>query len=102
MQRTNTTTWNVADPITAARLNWINADLDKLFAEISNDNVTLTYDIQGQLSQIVDNENSITINIDWSQWNSNPTKLFFQKVWDPKKFTVSYSSAGYPSTIVYA
>lgn len=102
MQRTNSTNWSVGDQISATRLQDFNEDLDRLFAELSNDNLTLTYDIQGQLSQIVDNENSVTINIDWTQWNSTTVKLLIQKAGDPKIWTITYDTNGFPASIVYA
>ena len=101
MQRT-AQNWSVGDQVAATKLQGVNADLDRLFAELSNDNLSLTYDIQGQLSQVVDTENSVTINIDWSQWNSATVKLFIQKVGDLKKWTITYDGNGFPSTIVYA
>ena len=33
MPRTNSTPWNIADPVEAARLNDFNEDIDNLYAE---------------------------------------------------------------------
>ena len=102
MQKTSTT-WSVGNAVTAAKLNDFNTDLTTIFKELSNENLSLTYDVQGRCTQVVDSENSITINIDWSQYdNSTNAKLFIQKVGDPKKWTVSYDGSGYVSSIVYA
>lgn len=83
MQRENSTNWNIADPITAARLNDINADFDAIFKELSAEDLSFTYDIDGRCTQIVDNENTITLNIDWSEFDvASPSipKLFLQKL----------------------
>jgi hypothetical protein len=45
MQRQNSTNWNIADPITAERLNDFNLDLDLLFKEISSENLSFTYNL---------------------------------------------------------
>jgi hypothetical protein len=37
------TTWTLGNPVTAAHLNEFNTDLATLFAEMSNDNITTTY-----------------------------------------------------------
>jgi len=86
-------------------MNLLNADLETLFDELSNENLSLTYDTQGQLTQVVDNENSITINISWVDFNASlPAlpKLYIQKAGDPKKWTISYDANGYISGILYA
>ncbi len=104
MQKTSAN-WNIADPITAARLNDFNVDLATLFKELSNENCSFTYDIQGQLTQIVDTENSVTVNIDWTDFNAtspDSPKLYFQKVGDPKKWTLTYNAAWYPESLIYA
>lgn len=101
-----TPTWVVGNPLTAAKLNVMNADLETLFDEISSENISASYDAQGRCTQIVDNENSITVNIDWSDFDvSSPAipKLYLQKAGDPKKWTISYSSTtGMVTSIVYA
>lgn len=104
MQKT-ATDWSVGNPVTATHLNQFNTDLTTIFQELSNENLNLTYDVQGNLTQVVDNENSITINISWVDYNASlPAlpKLYIQKLGDPKKWTVSYDANGYISTIVYA
>lgn len=101
MQKTSVA-WVAGDPVTAAHLNQFGSDLSTLFAELSNENLTFTYDVYGQISTIVDSENSITINFDWSQISATLPKLYIQKAGDPKKWTVSYDSSGIIQTIVYA
>ena len=97
------TAWSVGDAVTAVRLNQFSADIANLFKEVSSDNLSITYDIQGRCTQIVDNENTITVNIDWTDFDSSTApKLYLQKVGDPKKWTVSYDAAGLPSNIIYA
>lgn len=106
MQRQNSTNWNIADPITAERLNDFNLDLDLLFKEISSENLSFTYNLAWRCTQIVDNENSITLNIDWSEFDvvsPNTPKLFLQKVGDTKKRTITYNQATWlPVSMVYA
>lgn len=102
MQKT-VVAWSVGDPVTATHLNQITTDLTTIFQELSNENLSLTYNISGQLTQVVDSENSITINIDWSMFDSPTTPaLYVQKAGDPKKWTITYNTAGYISSIVYA
>ncbi len=99
----SSTAWSTGQPVTAAHLNEFRTDLATLFKEISNENLSFTYNLQWRLTQLVDNENSITINLDWTQFdNSSNAKLFIQKVWDPKKYTISYDASGYLSSIIYA
>lgn len=101
MQKT-TVTWNAGDPVTATHLNQVTTDLTTIFKELSNENLTFTYDGSGQCTQVVDVENSVTINIDWTDFNSGTSKLYIQKVGDPKKWTVTYDINGYIASIVYA
>lgn len=102
MQRTNSTNWSVGDQVSAARLQDFNEDLDALFAELSNENVAVTYDWLGQLTQIVDSDNWITINLTWTDFAAAIPKLYVQKVGDPKKYTITYSWSWYIQSIVYA
>lgn len=101
-----TPTWVIGDPLTAAKLNVVNADFDTIFKELSGENLAFTYDVSGRCTQIVDNENSITFQIDWSEFDvttPNTPKLFIQKVGDPLKWTVTYSlTSGLPVSVVYA
>lgn len=102
MQASNVA-WGTWDPVTAAHLNQFWTDIATIFQELSNEDLSFTYNIQWRLTQLVDNENSITINIDWSQFDySSNAKLFIQKVWDLKKYTISYDASGYISSIIYA
>lgn len=90
MQASNVT-WVTWDPVTAAHLNQFRTDLATLFKEISSEDFSTTYNSLGQLTQIVDNENSVTINITWSDFNAIAKKLYIQKVWDPKIYTINYA-----------
>ena len=66
----------------------INEDLDSLFKRLDDRNLSFTYDSQSQLTQIVDDENTITVNISWIDWGSD--KLYIQEDGDQKKFTITY------------
>ncbi len=100
--RTESTNRSVGDTITSARLQDVNQELDELFTRIDDRNLTLTYDVDRRLTQIVDNTNAITVNIDRSEIALTPRKLYIQEVWNLSKFTITYSSSGVPSTILYA
>ena len=102
MQRQNSTNWNIAEPITAARLNDFNEDLGVLFKELSNEDLSFTYNIQWQLTQLVDNENSITLNISWVDWEAETPKLYITRVWDTKRWTITYNTAWFIASVVYA
>ena len=99
MQSQHIANWNPGDPITSDRLNDINEEFSEIFKRISNEDLSLTYNISGQLETIVDNENSITINIDWSEWDNDPAKLFFHRVGDTLKYQILYDNDGYLDTI---
>ena len=73
--------WNIGDQITAARQQQALSELDRLFLRVSNENLSLTYNLLKQLTQVVDNENSITINISWIDF-ADPTtpKIYIQQV----------------------
>lgn len=102
MQASNVA-WASWDPVTASHLNQFRTDLATLFKEISSEDFTTTYNSLGQLTQIVDNENTITINLTWTDFNPVQRKLYIQKVWDPKKYTVNYAGTlGSISSISYA
>jgi len=88
-QRT-TTNWAIGDQITAAHLQEINSDLDELFKRLDSRDLSVTYNILGQLTQVVDNQNSITINIDRTDRNATIPKLYIQELGDTKKFTLTY------------
>ena len=92
-------TWNIGDPITAERLNEVNNDLDSLFESLAWNDLDFTYNINNQLEQVVDNENSITINIDWTDWESDPAVLYIHEAWKLKKFKILYDNNGYFDTI---
>lgn len=79
-------------------------DLDALFKRLDPRGLSFTYNISNQLTQIVDNINSITINYDWTDF-TDPVipKIYIQEAGDPLKFTVSYTAPDWPiSTIIYA
>lgn len=78
MQRENSTNWSVDEALSAARMQDFNEDLDRIFERLSNENLSLTYNIQGQLTQIVDSENSVTINVDWTDWEAETPKIYVQ------------------------
>lgn len=99
--RTESLNWGVNDQITAERLQDFNDELDALFQRLDDRDLALTYDWIWQLITIVDNINSITINISWVDFEAPTPKLYIQEAGDPKKFTVTYLGE-YPSTIVYA
>lgn len=92
----------VGDEIKATRLEDFNTDLAKLFAKLDARNLSCSYDWLWFLTSITDNLNSITVNIDWTDWNSSPAKLYFQEVWDTKKFTVTYNVLWLVDTVLYA
>lgn len=96
------TAYVVGDPLTATRLNKTNADIFSIFLEIAGENLSLSYDIQGQLSQVIDNENSRTYNLDWTAFADSVPKIYIQRAGDPKKHTITYDANGYPSSIIYA
>lgn len=79
MQASNVA-WASGDPVTAAHLNQFRTDLATLFKEISSEDFSTTYNSLGQLTQIVDNENSVTVNITWTDFNAVQKKLYVQKV----------------------
>jgi len=68
-ERTNSNNRSTGDTVTSPRLNDINEDLDTLFQRMDDRNLSLTYDAQDRLTQIVDNTNSITVVIDWTQFD---------------------------------
>jgi len=96
-------TRNVGDQITATRLETMNGDLDRLFLEISSEDVTPVY-LWDQLQTITDNENGIVITFDRSDY-FNPTapKLYIQRTIpaDTNKYTVSYNPFGTMTSIIY-
>lgn len=94
----NASTW---DTWSAEKVNDINEDLDALFEKLDPRDLTLSWDVNDQLTQIVDNTNSITINIDWTSWNADTPLLFIQEVWDTKKFTITYTWE-LPTSVSYA
>ena len=51
----------------------MNQDLDALFKRLDSRNLSFTYNIQNQLTQVVDNQNTITVNLDRSDWNDPTT-----------------------------
>lgn len=95
---------SVADQITATRLQAMNQDLDALFKRLDSRNLSFTYNIQNQLTQVVDNQNSITVDLDRSDWNDPTTpKIYIQEQGDAQLFTVTYTWPGWPlQSIVYA
>lgn len=99
--RVNSSNWSAGDPITSDRLEDFNEDLDSLFSRMDERDMTFTYNVSNQLTQIVDNTNSITVNINWIDFLITPAKIYIQEAWDPKIFTITYSWST-PSTIVYA
>ena len=102
MQASNVA-WASGDPVTAAHLNEFRTDLATLFQEISSEDFSTTYNSLGQLTQIVDNENAVTINLTWSDFNAVAKKLYIQKSGDPKKYTITYNGTGWSiSSILYA
>lgn len=99
----SSTAWSTGQPVTAAHLNEFRTDLATLFKEISSEDFTTTYNSLGQLTQIIDNENTITINLNWSDFNAVTKKLYIQKSGDPKKYTITYNGTGGSiSSILYA
>ena len=101
MQRQNSLNWAISDQITADRLQDFNEDLDSLFSKVSNDNLLCTYNILWQLEQLTDNENNITINVDWTDYENDPWTLSIQEVWDLKKYLITYDSVWYIASIEY-
>ena len=94
---------SVSDQITAARLQAMNTDLDALFKRFDPRDLSMTYNISWQLTQIVDNQNSITVNFDWTDREATIPKIYIQEVGDPGMFTVTYDSRNGPlQSIVYA
>lgn len=88
-------------------ISWINAinvqnALDEILSLNRSDNVTITRDINNQVIQIVDVTNSQTWNIDWTDFNNLPAKLYIQRLGDTKIYTITYSINGYPDSIIYA
>jgi len=94
--------WSVADAITAERLQDINQELDELFKRMDSRNLSISLDIQNRVTQVVDNTNSITLNIDRAWASSDPQFFTIQEVWDTSKFTITYWNGDYLSSIVYA
>lgn len=95
---------SVWDQLTATHIQDMSEDLDALFKRLDPRDLSFTYNISNQLTQIVDNINSITINYDRTDFADPVTpKIYIQEVWDPKIFTVSYVAPNWPiSTITYA
>ena len=101
MQASNVA-WASGDPVTAAHLNEFRTDLATLFKEISSEDFSTTYNSLGQLTQIVDNENSVTINLDWSDFTLSTPKLYIQKLGDTLKYTITYGGTLWSiSSIIY-
>lgn len=98
MQRQYSTTWSIADPITAARLNNFNQDLDDIFKRLSNEDLDISYNADGTIASIVDNENTVTINFDWQLW-LDPQVLYIQEVGATTKHKVTFNANGYVSNI---
>lgn len=99
-ERTQSLGWSVADQITAPRLQDINDELDSLFTRLDDRNLSLTYDVQGRLTQIIDNTNAIIVNISRVDIVLNPPKIYIQEVWDPNRYTIQYLWS-VPSSILY-
>ena len=97
--RTNSNNRSTWDTLSSERLNNINEDLDLLFERLDDRNLNLSYDINDQLTQIIDTNNSITIDIDRSEFDND--KLYIQEQWDAKKYTIIYNWNA-PDTITYA
>jgi len=71
----------------------MNQDLDALFKRLDSRDLSFTYNIQNQLTQVVDNLNTITVNLDWSDRNDPTTpKIYIQEVGDTNIFTVTYTA----------
>lgn len=104
MQRSTSTNRSIGDQILASRLQDFNLELDRIYVELSNENISTTYNVNNQLTQVVDNENSITVQLDWSDWQDPTTpKIYIQEVWDPMLYTILYTAPGGPiASIVYA
>ncbi len=79
-------------------LQW---DIDALFARLDPRDLSFTRDVQNRLTQIIDNINSITINIDRTSFNEDTPLLYIQEAGDSKKFTISYTW-DLPSGVSYA
>lgn len=92
----------INDQLTADRLQELNSDLDSLFAKLDPRDISITRNVLDYVTQIVDNINSITINIDWTSRDAEIPKLFIQEVWDTKKFTITYWVAWFPNSILYS
>jgi len=71
----------------------MNQDLDALFKRLDSRDLSFTYNIQNQLTQVVDNQNSITVDLDWTD-RSDPTnpKIYIQEQGDAMLFTVTYTA----------
>ena len=54
-------------------------------------NNTFSYWSDGRISQIIDWISSEIYQFDWSQYKWNAKKIFIQRIWDPKKWTATYS-----------
>ena len=101
-ERDNSQNRSVGDNVTADRLQDINEDLDALFARLDSRDLSITRNALNRVTKVVDNINSITINIDWADRGASPWKLYIQEQWDTKRFTITYSTTWYPNTILYA
>jgi len=78
------------------RMLW---SINEIFESLSDEDVETTYNVAWQLEQVVDNKNSITVNLTRT---TTPTyKIEIQVVWDPKKYTVLYDANGVLESIKY-
>ena len=102
INRENSSNRASGDTISWVRLQDLNEDLDSIFKRMDDRNIALTYNWSWQCTQIVDNSNSITVNITWTDFWVSPYRLYIQEAWDPKKYTIQYSSWGIPQTVLYA
>lgn len=68
----------------------------------TGNNLSITRDLADRVIQVVDTDNSQTWNINWTDFDTTPAKLYIQRVGDPKIYTINYSVDGYPDTVIYA
>jgi len=90
------------EAITDLRLQWINEDLDALFAKLDPRDVLFTYDSDGKLTQVVDQGNSVTITIDRTDFENDPGSILIQEQGDAQQFMIQYAAGGHLQSIVYA